>query len=459
MNIVLVRLHTDTLETTSYSDNIYFYVYAAFFNVLLTYGMETSFFRFFSKAKEKGLVFTTAFTSIIISTFLLIGTAWFFNEELAAFFNLRVHYFNLLIAILALDTLVVIPFAYLRAQGRPFKYMFIKLTNLLIYVGLNFFFLWLIPTYKMEFPFFNSEDLVQYIFIANVVASLVTLFLLLPYFFKEKLRFSYSIFKQLLNYGWPIMVAGLAYVINENFDKWLIPEMISKEVNGAYGACYKIAVFMTLFIQGFRLGAEPFFFTHSEEKNAKQTYALIMKYFVVLGCLILVIITVYLDFFKELLVDNPIYWEAIDIVPVVLLANLFLGIYFNLAIWYKLTDRTKYGMYISVIGALITIAFNYIMIPKIGFMAAAWATLLAYLSMTLISYFLGRKYYPVPYALKSILAYLSIAVFIAFISYYKFDNDLWIGSSLLFIFLIIIYVMEKQTLMSLMRRNENKNHQ
>jgi len=451
MNIILVRLHTDTLERASYSDNTYFYVYAAFFNVLLTYGMETAFFRFFSKSQKKDKVFSTAFISICITTILVIGLAFLFNQQIASFVNLKLEYFNLLISLLALDTLVVIPFAYLRATGRPFKFMAIKLVNLAIYVGLNFFFLWFIPAYNISFPFYQPTDLVQYIFVANLMASLVTFILLLPYFFRLKIEFDKVIFKQLLNYGWPIMVAGLAYVVNENFDKWLLPEMLNKDINGAYSACYKIAVFMTIFIQGFRLGAEPFFFNHAEEKNAKQTYAFIMKYFVILGSLILIIITIYLDFFKQLLVDNPDYWIAINIVPIVLLANLCLGIYFNLAIWYKLTDKTRYGMYISVIGALVTIAFNYIMIPKIGFMAAAWATLIAYLVMMAISYVLGRKHYPVPYPVKSILMYLGIAIFMSFFSYYQLDNNLVIGTVFLFIFLGIIYFKERKEIIQLLQ--------
>ena len=451
MNIILVNLHTDTLERASYSDNTYFYVYAAFFNVLLTYGMETAFFRFFSKSKKKDRVFSTAFISICVSTVVLIGLAFLFNEELASFVNLKLHYFNLLISLLALDTLVVIPFAYLRATGRPLKFMSIKLVNLAIYVGLNFFFLWFIPTYKVSFSFYQPTDLVQYIFIANLAASLVTFLLLLPYFFRLKIQFDISIFKQLFNYGWPVMVAGLAYVVNENFDKWLLPEMLNKDINGAYSACYKIAVFMTIFIQGFRLGAEPFFFNHAAEKNAKETYAFIMKYFVILGSLILIGITVYLDFFKKLLVDNPDYWIAINIVPIVLLANLCLGIYFNLAIWYKLTDKTRYGMYISVIGALVTIAFNYFMIPKIGFMASAWATLIAYVVMMLISYGLGRKHYPVPYPVKSILTYLSMAIFMSFFSYYQLDNNLVIGTVFLFIFLGIIYIKERKEIIKLLQ--------
>lgn len=449
MNFVLVPLHTDKLETSSYSDNTLFYVYAAFFNVLLTYGMETAFFRFFSKSEEKQKVFSTAFISLIVTTVLFLITVIIFNEQLAALVNLNQTYFNLLIGVLVLDTLVVIPFAYLRATGRPIRFTAIKLTNISIYVLLNFLFLWAIPKYGIDFPSYDKTDLVKYIFIANLAASIVTLLLLSPSFFRTKLQFSKTIFRQLINYGWPILVAGLAYVINENFDKWLLPDMLGKEINGAYSGCYKIAVFITIFIQAFRLGAEPFFFNHAKEKNAQRTYATIMKYFVIFGSLMLVFIMAYLDIIKELIVRDESYWIAIDIVPIVLLANLCLGIYFNLAIWYKLTDKTHYGMYLSIVGAIITIAFNYIMIPKIGFMASAWATLAAYGVMMVLSYVLGQKYYNVPYNVKKIVSYLVLAIVFSIITLNP-ETNYYINTGLVLLFLTIVFLSEKKELKQLL---------
>ena len=451
MNFVLVPLHTDTLETSSYSDNTLFYVYAAFFNVLLTYGMETAFFRFFTKSEVKNKVFSTAFISLIVTTILFLLVVVLFNEQLASLVNLNQTYFNLLIGVLVLDTLVVVPFAYLRATGRPIRFTAIKLSNITIYVLLNFLFLWAIPKFGINFPSYDKTDLVKYIFISNLAASIVTLLLLSPYFFKTKFQFSKTIFKQLISYGWPIMVAGLAYVINENFDKWLLPEMLGKEINGAYSGCYKIAVFMTIFIQAFRLGAEPFFFNHAKEKNAKQTYATIMKYFVIFGSLMLVFIMAYLDLIKELIVRDESYWIAIDIVPIVLLANLCLGIYFNLAIWYKLTDKTRYGMYLSIIGAVITIAFNYIMIPKIGFIASAWATLAAYGAMMILSYVLGQKHYKVPYSVNSILSYLALAILFSIVTLNPKTNY-YINTVLVLLFLAIVFLSEKKELKQLLKK-------
>lgn len=450
MNFLLVRLHTDKLQTTSYSDNTTFYVYAAFFNVLLTYGMETAFFRFFNKSEEKDKVFSTTFISLIITTILFLLVVFIFNQDLANWLNISSKYFKILVGLLVLDTIVVAPFAYLRAIGRPIKFASIKIANILIYVVLNYFFLWIIPQFNIKFTWFDSTDLVQYIFIANLVASVITFLLLLPYFFKTKIEFSKSIFKQLLKYGWPIMVAGLAYVVNENFDKWILPYLLDKDINGAYSACYKIAVFMTIFIQAFRLGAEPFFFSHSKEKNAKQTYALIMKYFVIAGSFMLVFIISYLDIFKHALVKDQSYWKAINIVPIVLLANLFLGIYFNLAIWYKLTDKTRYGMYLSIVGAIITVVFNLIMIKKIGFIAAAWATLAAYGTMMILSYVLGQKYYSVPYNLKQILSYLVLAILLSYFALLT-NSNYYLNTLLVLVFLIIIVVFEKSEIKKLLK--------
>jgi len=451
MNFVLVPLHTDTLGTISYSDNTTFYVYAAFFNVLLTYGMETAFFRFFSKSEEKNKVFSTTFISLITTTLLFLLIVILFNTQLSNWMGINQTYFNLLIGLLVLDTLVVAPFAYLRATGRPIKFAAIKIINIIVVVILNFFFLWAIPKFEINFPTYDSSDLVKYIFIANLVASIVTFLLLIPYFFKTKLQFSPIIFKQLLSYGWPIMVAGIAYVINENFDKWILPSLLGKEINGAYSGCYKIAVFMTIFIQAFRLGAEPFFFNHAKEKNAQETYATIMKYFVIVGSLMLVFIIAYLDLFKLLIVRDETYWMAIDIVPIVLLANLCLGIYFNLAIWYKLTDKTRFGMYLSIVGAIVTIVFNLVMIEKIGFIAAAWATLAAYGIMMLLSYLLGQKYYPVPYNVKKIIGYLVLAIIFSKLAL-KTNSNYYINTGLVLLFLTVALFLEKKELKQLIKK-------
>ena len=306
INFLLVRLHTDVLPNESYSENTEFYVVAAFFNVILTYGMETSFFRFFSKNKDKDSVLSTAIITIITSTFVFGILLFLFRIPISEALRINTDFYSLLVGITLIDTLIVIPFAYLRVTGRPIKFASIKLVNVLIMVLLNV--LLLSTTYGSETlkGLFNVENEVEYIFIANLIASAVVLILVLPYFFKAKLNFDPNVLKQLLSYGWPIMIAGFAFVINENLDKWLLPQTEGEFINGAYSACYKLAVFMTLFIQAFRMGAEPFFFNHSDKKNATQTYATILKYFTIVGALGLMIVVIYIDLLRPIFIKKEI---------------------------------------------------------------------------------------------------------------------------------------------------------
>ena len=247
------------------------------------------------------------------------------------------------------------------------------------------------------------------------------------------------------------MVAGLAYAVTAQLDK-LFVNNINKEIGGAYAACYKLAVFMTIFIQAFRLGAEPFFFNQAKEKNAPTTYATILKYFVIVGALGFVLITVFVDLIKNQLVNDSSYHIAMEIVPYILLANLFLGIYHNLAIWYKLTDQTKFGMYFSVLGAMVTVVINILLIPVVGFMAAAYAALAAYATMTVVSYLVGRNKYPIPYEIGRIAFYMMVAVVISFVSFYFFRENYLLSSILLGIFVMLVVLLEKKQLSQLLRR-------
>ncbi|MDO1502232.1 oligosaccharide flippase family protein [Winogradskyella maritima] len=452
INFLLVKLHTDVLPNEGYSENTEFYVVAAFFNVILTYGLETSFFRFFSRQQEKAKVLSTALISIVVSTIGFGLLLFVFSDSITDLLRINKDFYTILVSITLLDTLIVIPFAYLRVTGRPLKFAALKLLNVGVIVILNILFLSATLGSEMLRNLFPVENPVEYIFIANLIASAIILVAVLPFVFKIKMVFDKAIFKQLIRYGLPIMVAGLAFVINENLDKWLLPYYKGEFINGAYSACYKLAVFMTLFIQAFRMGAEPFFFNHSEEVNAKQTYATILKYFTIVGALGLLLITVYLKLIQPLFIGQESYLLALDIVPIILLANLCLGIYHNLSIWYKLTDKTQYGMYISIIGAIITVAINVIFIPKIGIMACAYATLLAYGSMMLISLAIGRRHYFVPYELGKIALYLVVSTALAFLSYYQFEGDILIGTLFLCVFILMVVFFEKNDLKKLLRK-------
>ena len=257
----------------------------------------------------------------------------------------------------------------------------------------------------------------------------------------------------MLSYSWPIAVAGVAYVINENLDKILIGKMIDKSAMGIYAACYKLAIFMNLYIMAFRLGAEPFFFNHSDQKDAKKTYATILNYFIIVGALVFVGIVVFIDLLKTLFINQE-YWEAIVIVPIILLANLFLGVYHNLAIWYKLTDKTRYAMIFSIVGAIITVVINVVFIPIIGYIASAWATLFAYGIMMFLSWFIGKRHYPVPYDLRKSGIYLLSSIVIALVSFTQFRENYVVSISLLIVFGLVIGYNEKELLLSIAKQRK-----
>jgi O-antigen/teichoic acid export membrane protein len=461
INFLLVKVHTDALPTNNYAENTNFYIWAALFSVLLTFGFETAFFRFYKTEEKKDALVSTSFISVFASAIVFVIIAFSFSDFFTRIFDFGGNpiQLKLLIGILALDTLAVIPFAYLRASNRPIKYASIKLINVAIIVSINLLFLKFIPEFKTsgkEIPvfldtMFNRTAIVNFIFIANIVGSAISLILLLPYLFKFKWSFNTALFKKMLTYSWPIAVAGIAYVINENLDKILIGKLIDKNAMGIYAACYKLAIFMNLYIMAFRLGAEPFFFNHSDKKNAKETYAKILNYFIIIGSLVFVGIVVFIDVLKQLFINQQ-YWEAIIIVPIVLLANLFLGVYHNLSIWYKLTDKTRYAMLFSIIGAVITILMNVLLIPEIGFIASAWATLLAYGSMMVLSYFIGKKYYPVPYNLKKSGSYLIASILISYISFQYFRENYVISIGFVVAFGLLIFWNEKKELLTLIKR-------
>ena len=461
INIFLVKLHTSTLKADKYAINTDYYVYAAYFNALLTYGMETAFFRFFSKEKEKGAVVSTTFLSLLLSTLIFLVFTIIYSHELALFFGFgNPLFFKLLVWTITLDTLVVVPYAYLRVINKPLKFTLYKVLNIVVFAVLNIFFLWFVPyaiDHQISLPtalleYYNSNPKVIHIFVAGTIASATTFLLLFPIVFKFKFHLDFQLLKRMLRYGLPIMVGSLAFVTNENLDKLLLGNLVGKEQMGIYAACYKLGVFMSLYIMAFRLGAEPFFFNHAAKKNAKETYANILTWFTILGAFFMLVVVVFIDLFAAILLGKPEYFEALHIVPIILLANLFLGIYNNLSVWYKLTDKTKFGMYFSVLGAGITIAFNLIIIPKIGFIASAWATLITYTFMMTVSYFIGKKYYPVPYQLQKIGLYVFITIALSGLSFTYFRTEYWFSISAIILYFGIIFFFEKSTIKQLLNR-------
>jgi O-antigen/teichoic acid export membrane protein len=433
--------------------------YLVFFNVVLSYGMETAFFRFYNSEDKKENVVTTSMISLLVSTLLFFGITMFFKEDIANWSNKNVDYIFYTILILTLDALVIIPFSKLRAEGRPIKYAVIKIGNVAINLSLNIFFLVFLPKWAQNSTLLQSiyfENFqIGYIFVSGAIASLFTLLLLFPDYFKLKWQFDVLLWKKMMHYGFPILIAGIAFAINEHFDKILLEWMhVDLAHIGAYSACYKIGMFMVLFRTAYTLGIEPFFFSHAKNENAPQTYAEITKYFVIFGSFMSLGVIVFADVLKVFLVPREEYWIAMNIVPLIVIANFFLGIYTNLSVWYKLIDKTKIGAYISIVGALVTLLFNFILIPYIGFMGSAIATILAYGAMMMISYKLGQKNYPIPYDKKKIGFYLLLSVILSLLSFYiPILRETYVfGIVSLFIFIYFVYVNEQQLFLKILKR-------
>ena len=456
INVLLVRLHTGILNPKAYSDNTQFYIYATYFNVLLTLGMETAFFRFFTKYKDNQKVAQTAFTTILLNSLFFLTVFLVFSNQLSAFLDIDKSYFQILISILILDTLVVIPYAYLRVTHRPVRFAFYRLFNITVYAILNIVFLWWIPRLitagrlsEKTTVLYNEHPKVIYIFIANLIASFLTFVLFLPVLRRFKLGIDKNLLKKMLTYSIPIMIAGLAYATNENLDKLLIGRLLDKETMGVYAAVYKIGVLMSLYVTAFRLGAEPYFFSQHKADNAKEQYAHILLWFTILGAVFMVAVMTFLDIIVHLLIGQTVYLKALNIVPVILTAYLLFGIYNNLSVWYKLTDRTRYAMFLSITGAVITIVFNIVMIPKIGYMASAWATLAAYGTMSILSYFLGRKYYKVPYESIKIIFYVLSSALTGFVIFRYFYDNYPVKIGLLLLYIVMVGILERQKIKQL----------
>jgi O-antigen/teichoic acid export membrane protein len=461
LSFLLVRLYTDYLPNNEYGEVSVIFSYLVFFNVVLSYGMETAFFRFYNTEEHKNKVISTATISLFWSTIGFLVLFLLFRKNLALWSEIKVEYIVFTIWILALDALAIIPFSKIRAEGRPIKYAVIKISNVVINLTLNIFFLAFLPKWAANTDnvfiqtIYHQDFQIGYIFVSNLIASLLTLLFVLPDYFKIKWQFDLELWKKMMQYGLPILVAGIAFAINEHFDKILLDWMnVDMADIGAYSACYKIGMVMVLFRTAYTLGIEPFFFSHAKNENAPQTYATITKYFVIFGSFICLGVIVFADVLKLILVNNQSYWSAMNIVPLIVLANFFLGIYTNLSVWYKLIDKTRIGAYISIVGAIATLVLNLLLIPIISYMGSAIATILAYGTMMFISYYMGQKKYPIPYDKKSIFTYLGLAVVLSGISFYVpiLRETYFFGIAGILFFAYFVYRNEKEIILTIIRR-------
>jgi len=456
LNYLLVPLYTRYFTTSEYGDVTLLYAYVAFLLIVLTYGMETAFFRFSQQHPNKPTVYSTSLISLIVSSSLFVGIMLFNAQAIADALSFSSHpeYVQYFALILGLDALSAISFAKLREQNRALRFAAIRLINIFINIGLNLFFIVYCPLViannlegiELVQSIYSEDVGIGYIFISNLVASGLTVLLFVPEMVKSTWRFDTVLWLKMMIYALPLMLAGLAGITNETIDRillnYLLPAEISASEIGLYSAFYKLSIIMTLFVQTFRFAAEPFFFAQEKEKNAKAVYASVMKYFTIVTAFIFLSVTIYYDLVKQFVGSDFHDDRGAIIVPILLLANLFLGLYYNLSVWYKLTEKTLFGAYMSLFGAGITIVLNLLLIPKLGFVGSAWATLFCYFLMVLCSYFLGRKHYPIAYPLGRIALYFALMLGLYFSSinwsFGMVNNTLY-----LIIFIAVAFALER----------------
>ncbi len=466
LNYMLVPVYTRLLLKEEYGIVTELYAYIAFFFVLLLYGMETTFFRYAESEKEPGRVFSTSLISVLTTSSLFVLVVWIFIAPISGLLKYPDHQDFVLMAagIVAMDAFTSIQFAYLRQQQRPLRFSMVRIITVVINVGLNLYYIWFCDAIYRADPgsgwllFYNPEYRVGYVFLSNVISSLAGIVLLSPQLLKVKLQLDPALLRKMLIYAMPMLVIGISGMVNEVIDKIIfkylapVPDGTADPGNyilgelGVYGANYKLAVLMTLFIQMFRYAAEPFFFSQAKESNARQVYADVMTYFVIFGLLIFLGVTLFMDVFKYFI--GPEHWEGLHIVPVVLLANLFLGIFYNLSVWYKLNDLTRYGAIIALFGSAITVTANLVLVPRMSYAGAAWGHLLCYLFMMVVSYYWGRKYYAIPYATGKVLSYMAVAlVLFGLGSWFRPEGEtlrMVISAALFLAFLGFVYMRERK---------------
>lgn len=465
LNYLLTPLLTTIFVPEKYGDISILFASAAFLNIVYTYGMETSYFRFSNSHPEKE-VYSTGLTTMLITTLVFTAGLMIPLQSLANYMELGAHpeYIKWVLLIVALDTIAVLPFSRLRYEGRPRKFAMIKILNILVNIGLVLFFLVLCKREHekgaenfLALIYDPSID-IGYVFIANLAASAITLLLLGKELMDYRPTWKPALVKEMLIYSAPLLIVGFGGMVNETIDRFMITSLFpgtsteARAANGIYSANYKLAIIIVLFINAFRMGAEPFFFRQSKEENAPKTYARVMKFFIIACCLCALAVLLFLDIWKYFMgiKRHPEYAEGLVVVPILIFSKIFLGAYYNLSIWYKITNKTLTGAYITIAGALITVGFNYLAIPYIGYVGCAIATLLCYGFMMVASYRLGQKHYPIPYAWKKLVAYMVITLLLFGLHrlFRHFSPNIWLthafGAMLLAAFMAFIFKVEKK---------------
>jgi len=399
----------------------------SFINIIYTYGLETAYFRFAASGTDKETLFQTTFTSLLISTTIFSAILIYFRQPISDYIDLGSHseYIIWSVLIVAVDTLAAIPFARLRQEGRPRKYAFTRVAGIIVNIILTVFLVAYCPRMVAADPgtafaiWYARYTPLGFLIMANLGQAIVTFLLLYKEWIGYRFRFDKELWKKILIYCWPMLLVGMGGMINETIDRQMLPKLLQgsaefrKTAVGIYSANYKIAILITLFVQAFKMSAEPFFFSHAANKNAPATYARVMKWFVITLCAAFLFTALYIDVWQYFI--GPRYRSGIGVVPILLAANIALGIYYNLSAWYKITDRMRMGMYITLAGAAITLVLNFAFIRSYGMYACAWTTLIAYTFMMVASYILGQRHFPVPYQLGRLGGYV-VAMFTLFLA-------------------------------------------
>lgn len=423
INYLLVPYHTRIFGPSTYGIITDFYALTAVLQILLTLGLETGFFRFTTKGKSHADVFSNSFLILFSNGLLFLFLSSIFIHPISGFLGYASNpeYVYLFVLILFFDTIVAIPFSKLRLEGKAFEFALVKSGNILINVVLNFVFLsnTYFITLLHKIPVFAHSNLVVLVFIANLIASLSTLAYFYREFLRIKFRFDYGLAKEIITYSLPLMIGGLAGIVNDMADRFFIKYMIPADQHpmyqlGIYGGILKISILLNLFIQVYRFAAEPIFFSTSESKGSKNFYADSAKYFFFVSLLIFLFISFYLSYFERILGGN--FRSGIGVVPILLLSYVFYGFYFNISVWFKLTDRTRYAVAFTLFGLIVNGIINYLTVPTYGFYGSAWARLVSYFLMVVVCYFVGQKVFPVPYMLKRMFEYLSLSLLLYFIN-------------------------------------------
>jgi O-antigen/teichoic acid export membrane protein len=454
LNYLLVPLYTAVFANPSdYGVVSELYAWVAFLVVLLTFGMETSFFRFLQDKEDKEKVFVNSFLTVIGINVLFFAVLLFFNQNIADLMLYSDHneYIILLGAIVCIDAVTALPLAKLRAENKAFKFAGIQLSSIGVNIILNLVFM--LGLFDPAQP----EEGVLFILFANLFASLVKPILLYKHFLHLRFNFDKTLAKEMLWYAFPLVIAGFAGIINETLDRILLKHLLydgSSQVSlkiaeaqvGIYSACYKLAMLVTILLQAYRYAAEPFFFAQLKNQDKNKVYAKVMNVFIAMVCLVFLVVSLNIDFFK-LFIRNEAYYVGLKVVPILLLANVFLGIYYNQSIWYKLSGQTKFGAYIAIGGAILTVVLNVVFIPLYGYMASAWATLIVYASQMIASYLLGQKHYPIAYNLRKFSLYLVGALCLYFITSFELFSSFLVktifNNGLILIYLLMVYKLEK----------------